>query len=103
MGHGTRSQERRCGFKKHSPEAAEQHHDRLQEHPGGPLSAPVVGIAAVQNLLKSNATLTPPLVIIKRTLVEMNTCIVGKVSASTDAEDGRRKRNNKSMKSKLKA
>lgn len=44
MGHGTRSQERRCGLKKHSPEAAEQHHDRLQEpeHPEGPLSSPVV-------------------------------------------------------------
>lgn len=60
MGHGTRSQERRCGLKKHSPEAAEQHHDRLQEpeHPGGPLSSPVVVITAVQNMLKSNCTLT---------------------------------------------
>lgn len=65
MGHGTRSQERRCGLKKHSPEAAEQHHDRLQEpeHPGGPGSSPVVVIAAVQTMLKSNYTLTPSFII----------------------------------------
>lgn len=72
MGHGTRSQERRCGLKKHSPEAAEQHHDRLQEpeHAGGPLSSPVVVIAAVQNMLNSNSysyTLTPSLFTIMNT------------------------------------
>lgn len=75
MGHGTRSQERRCGLKKHSPEAAEQHHDRLQEpeHPGGPRSAPVVVIAAAHNMLKSDYTLILSLVIIiKRTLLVMN-------------------------------
>lgn len=74
MGHGTRSQERRCGLKKHSPEAAEQHHDRLQEpeHPGVPLSSPVVVITAVQNMLKSNCTLTLSLIIIINSMLVVN-------------------------------